>query len=72
MNSQPSGEASQPGRHNKASSQEPADPTNLGWSDFADLDRGYPQAGTLTPPFDSQLLEHWHAWETQPDCGPTH
>eukprot|EP00972_Heterocapsa_arctica_P010947 1604569-Heterocapsa_arctica.AAC.1 len=28
-------------------------------------------AGTHVPPFDSQRFEHWHAWETQPECGPT-
>eukprot|EP00972_Heterocapsa_arctica_P050400 7410066-Heterocapsa_arctica.AAC.1 len=60
MNSLPSGEASPPDMHKKASTQEPADPTNLGWSHFADLDGGTPHAGTLTPPFDSQRLEHWH------------
>eukprot|EP00972_Heterocapsa_arctica_P053940 7945304-Heterocapsa_arctica.AAC.1 len=27
-------------------------------------------AGTHVPPFDSQRFEHWHAWETQPECGP--
>eukprot|EP00972_Heterocapsa_arctica_P016800 2479962-Heterocapsa_arctica.AAC.1 len=32
---------------------------------------GNTPAGTQAPPFDSQRFEHWHAWETQPECGPT-
>eukprot|EP00972_Heterocapsa_arctica_P086849 12802340-Heterocapsa_arctica.AAC.1 len=32
---------------------------------------GTPPTGTQVPPFESQMFEHWHAWETQPECGPT-
>eukprot|EP00972_Heterocapsa_arctica_P013582 2004124-Heterocapsa_arctica.AAC.1 len=26
--------------------------------------------GTQDTPFSTQQFEHWHAWETEPDCLP--
>eukprot|EP00972_Heterocapsa_arctica_P096418 14224170-Heterocapsa_arctica.AAC.1 len=67
MDNHPLSAVEPPERYTEEISQDPTDPTNHGWSAFEELDMGTNPAGTQVPPFDSQRLEHWHAWETQPE-----
>eukprot|EP00972_Heterocapsa_arctica_P000028 3978-Heterocapsa_arctica.AAC.1 len=48
--------------------QDPRDPTCHGWSFDDEFSMGSNPNGNQDIPFDSQELEHWHAWEAEPDC----
>eukprot|EP00972_Heterocapsa_arctica_P002859 420778-Heterocapsa_arctica.AAC.1 len=50
--------------------QDPRDPTCHGWSFDDEFSMGTDPNGTQDIPFDSRELEHWHAWEAEPDCVP--